>query len=99
MRSRPAGRQTARAEESLQHRFVSRLSRRRLTGSLVALAAVGLGSAGAAGAYSSHSAGYGYGGHSKTPVTVTVFSPGARDVSGSAGAGFIVDVALDANKL
>jgi hypothetical protein len=32
------------------------------------------------------------------PVTVTVFSPGNGDHSGVAGAGFIVDVALDASK-
>jgi hypothetical protein len=30
------------------------------------------------------------------PVKVTVFSPGAGDVSGTGGAGFIVDLALDA---
>jgi|SRR5271167_4174446 len=30
------------------------------------------------------------------PVMVTVFSPGAGDVSGTAGAGFIVDLAIDA---
>jgi len=32
----------------------------------------------------------------RRPVKVTVFSPGAGDVSGVAGAGFIVDLALDA---
>jgi hypothetical protein len=34
--------------------------------------------------------------HGQRPVKVTVFSPGAGDVSGTGGAGFIVDVALDA---
>lgn len=32
------------------------------------------------------------------PINVTVFSPGPGDLSGAAGVGFIVDVALDANK-
>ena len=34
--------------------------------------------------------------HARPPVKVTVFSPGAGDVSGAGGAGFIVDLALDA---
>ncbi len=34
--------------------------------------------------------------HSVKPLMVTVFSPGSGDVSGKAGAGFIVDLAVDA---
>ncbi|GAC1583870.1 MAG: hypothetical protein NVS3B18_16850 [Candidatus Dormibacteria bacterium] len=34
--------------------------------------------------------------HAKSPVKVTVFSPGAGDHSGKGGVGFILDLALDA---
>jgi len=34
--------------------------------------------------------------HSVKPLMVTVFSPGSGDMSGTAGAGFIVDLAIDA---
>ncbi|MGP0049229.1 MAG: hypothetical protein ACLPZR_10345 [Solirubrobacteraceae bacterium] len=34
--------------------------------------------------------------HAERPLKVTVFSPGTGDVSGTGGAGFIVDLALDA---
>jgi len=33
----------------------------------------------------------------KAPLTVTVFSPGNGDVSGSEGAGFVIDLAIDAS--
>ena len=58
---------------------------------------VALGAGGTAPA--STFSGHGYGPspvHNKKPITMTVFSPGSGDVSGAAGAGFIVDLALDA---
>lgn len=36
--------------------------------------------------------------HRQPPIAVTVFSPGSGDHSGTAGAGFVVDLALDATK-
>jgi hypothetical protein len=42
---------------------------------------------------------FAYKGDHRSPVSVTVFSPGAGDHSGANGVGFIVDLALDATKV
>jgi hypothetical protein len=74
----------------------SRRARRRLAAGLSGVAVMALAGAGAAAALAAP----GYGHHGRPtkapPVEVTVFSPGDGDHSGSAGAGFVVDVALDA---
>lgn len=64
------------------------------TGLMVALGASGTA---IAGTTSTHRDGPWHN-HVKKPITLTVFSPGNRDVSGAAGVGFIVDLALDANQ-
>jgi hypothetical protein len=73
-----------------------RRGRRRLTGGLTVLAALALAGGGAGAALAAG----GYGSlpnhHRTPPVSLTVFSPGRGDHSGSGGVGFIVDLALDA---
>jgi hypothetical protein len=66
----------------------------RLTASLAAAGLIATASgalAAPAGAKTSHH-------HHVPPIQVTVFSPGAGDHSGTAGSGFVVDLALDATK-
>jgi hypothetical protein len=64
-----------------------------LTASLAA-AGVLAGAAAAVAAPAAHKAHH----HHQAPITLTVFSPGAGDDSGVAGANFVVDLSLDASK-
>ncbi|GAC1529364.1 MAG: hypothetical protein NVS2B6_17470 [Thermoleophilaceae bacterium] len=81
-----------------------RTHRKFITASLAGLLAAGVATS-ALAAPSDHAKGHGHDkgqhrhrGHdrAKAPVKVTVFSPGAEDLSGRGGVGFIVDLALDA---